>query len=261
MGPEADTEERLVLATRIIPTLLCRGAALYKGERFNSWRQVGHALQATKIHQARGVDELILLDIGATPEGRGPNFAMVEQLAECCFMPLTVGGGVRSVEDVRGLLNAGADKVAICTAVATDLLAECAGIFGRQALVASIDVKDGCAWTRCGTYKLRGDTVGDINPVVWTAICENEGAGEILLTSIDRDGTLQGYDLDLIREVSQAVSIPVIASGGCGTYEHMYEAIQAGASAVAAGAMFLFTDQTPKGAAQYLAQRGIETRL
>ncbi len=246
-----------MLAVRIIPTLLCRGAALYKGERFNSWRQVGHALQATKIHQARGVDELILLDIGATPEGRGPNFAMVEQLAECCFMPLTVGGGVRSVEDVRGLLNAGADKVAVCTAAQRrpDLIGEVASVFGRQAIVAAIEHRRGLVSIECGGA-LTCDLV-----TVWAKECEMQGAGEILLTSIDRDGTLQGYDLDLIREVSQAVSIPVIASGGCGTYEHMYQAIQAGASAVAAGAMFLFTDQTPRGAAKYLAERGVETRL
>lgn len=242
------------LATRVIPVLLQRGHTLVKGQQFNSWRSVGHAMQAVRIYQARGVDELIYLDIGATPEGRGPNFDLVAQLTAECFMPLTVGGGVRTIDDVRNLLAAGADKVTICTGGPL-LISQCAPYFGSQAIVGAIDVKDGYAAVRCGSRTT-------LQPAVaWARSCQDHGAGEILLTCIDREGTMSGYDLDLIHAVSQAVSIPVIANGGCSGYEDMYNAIQAGASAVAAGALFHFTDCTPKGAAEYLAKRGVEVRL
>lgn len=246
-----------MLATRIVPVMLQRGSTLVKGTAFNSWRSVGHAMQAIRVYNSRSVDELIYLDIAATPEGRGPDFEMVKKLTDGCFMPITVGGGVRSVEDVRGLLNAGADKVAIGTAAMEDpdILRRCADIFGRQAITASMDVNMFRVVSHCG---MKGSSrYADF----WAITLEHYGAGEILLTSIDRDGTMQGYDLDLISKVSKAVNIPVIAAGGCGTYEHMHEAIKAGASAVAAGAMFQFTDATPRGAAQYLASKGIEVRL
>ena len=248
----------MALAKRVIPTLLIRGQNLVKGIRFDSWRVVGHPMQAARIHAARGVDELIILDISATPEGRGPDFAMVEKLSECGFTPLTVGGGVRSVEDVRRLLRAGADKVAIGTGAYTvpDLVYDCAEYFGNQCIVLSIDVMGGnTVMTHCGKH---GYNHSPQYTAEWAA---KHGAGEILLTSIDREGTLHGYDLELIRAVSQAVDIPVIGHGGAGTYAHMRQAIEAGADAVAAGAMFQFTDQTPRGAAEYLAAHGIETRV
>jgi len=246
------------LAKRVIPTLLVRGQNLVKGIRFDSWRVVGHPMQAARIHAARCVDELIILDISATPEGRGPDFAMVEKLSECGFTPLTVGGGVRSIEDVRRLLRAGADKVAIGTAAyaVPDLVFDCAEYFGNQCIVLAIDVMGGnTVMTHCGKH---GYNHSPIYTAEWAA---KHGAGEILLTSIDREGTLQGYDLELIRCVTQAVDIPVIAHGGAGTYEHMRQAIEAGADAVAAGAMFQFTDQTPRGAVEYLAAHGVETRI
>lgn len=247
-----------MLAKRIIPTMLCRGDQLVKGVSFDSWRSVGHAMQAIRVYNSRSVDELIYLDIAATPEGRGPDFETVQKLTAECFMPITVGGGVRSVEDVRGLLNAGADKVAIGTAMFDPhLIAECSATFGRQAIVVAIDVAQDGVRTNCGASSF----FPPVNAAVVAKEMEWRGAGEILLTSIDRDGTLQGYDLDLISAVSNAVSIPVIAAGGAGTYEHLYEGIKAGASAVAAGAMFQFTDATPRGAAQYLATKGIEVRL
>lgn len=248
-----------MLATRVIPTLLQRGATLVKGVGFDSWRSVGHVRQAVRIHAARQVDELIFLDIGATPEGRGPNFALIESFAADCPMPLTVGGGVRSVEDVRRLLEIGADKVAMNTWAMTCPwdIERWAGRFGSQAIVASIDVKDGRLMSACGqaSPSIAADAASMAR---WLA---RLGAGEILLTSIDRDGTLMGYDLELIRTVSQAVDIPVIANGGAGSYQHMLEAVQAGASAVAAGAMFAWTDQTPRGASQYLREHGIEARV
>lgn len=248
-----------MLATRIVPVMLQRGSTLVKGTSFNSWRSVGHSLQAVRIYNARGVDELIYLDIAATPEGRGPDFETVRKLTDECFMPITVGGGVRSVDDVRELLSAGADKVAICTAALEipGLISDASDQFGSQAIVASVDVREpGYPCARCGT--IRWELFG---AVTWARALANAGAGEILLTSIDRDGTLQGYDLDLISAVSKAVNIPVIAAGGAGTYEHLYEGIKAGASAVAAGAMWTFTDATPKGAAHYLAKKGVEVRL
>lgn len=245
-----------MLATRVIPTLLARGGQLVKGVRFDSWRSVGHVRQSVRIHAARRVDELIYLDIGATPEGRGPDFALVESFAADCTMPLTVGGGVRTIEDVRQLLACGADKVAICTgAFHTTVMEAAARRFGSQAIVAAIDVKGGAVWSECGVTKWH------MKPPNFARLCQDYGAGEILLTAIDRDGTLEGYDLELVRAVSAAVSIPVIANGGAGTYEHMRQAIEAGAHAVAAGAMFAWTDQTPKGASQYLHAHGIHARL
>lgn len=243
-----------MLAHRIIPVMLQRGATLVKGRQFRSWRSVGHAKQAVAIHQARGVDELIYLDIGATPEGRGPDFATVERLTAGCFMPITVGGGVKSLEDVRGLLNAGADKVAVCS-WAPAIIAVAARTLGCQAIVASIDVVHGLvAWNGA-------QAVSNINPVDYAKKCADEGAGEILLTCVEREGMMEGYDLELLEAISKAVDVPVIANGGAGTYEHMHEALRAGASAVAAGSMFQFTDATPRGAAEYLAHRGVPVRL
>jgi len=245
------------LAKRVIPTLLCRGRTLVKGSRFDSWRSVGHALQAARIHQARGVDELVLLDIGATPEGRGPDLALIEELSDGCFMPLAVGGGVRSVEDIRALLAAGADKVVIGTKAITEptFIAAAAHKVGRQAIVVSIDVRDNLVYTHCGTKPTC------YHPVWWALRAHARGAGELLLTDMEREGTMAGYNLELVKNVAAAVDIPVIAHGGAGHPSHMLEAIQAGASAVAAGAMFQFTDETPRSAAQYLAERGVETRV
>jgi cyclase len=250
-----------MLAHRVIPIVLHRGHTVVKGSKFNSWRSVGHVMQAIRTYQKRGVDELVLLDIAATPEGRGPDFAMVEELSAELFCPLTVGGGVRSVDDVRGLLRAGGDKVAICSAVVEDaeLLQSCADRFGSQAVVFALDVKEGRIASHCGAR------TWDSHPtegITTQARCAADlGAGEILLTSIDREGTMAGYDLDLIRSVSEAVDIPVIANGGCSGYEDMENAIKAGASAVAAGALFTFTDATPREAAIYLQEHGIEARV
>lgn len=249
-----------MLAHRIIPVMLQRGSTLVKGQQFRAWRSVGHAQQAVAIHQARGVDEMIYLDIGATPEGRGPDFEMVAKLTEKCFMPITVGGGVRSIADVRKLLNAGADKVAIRTA-GPSVIADCANAIGCQAIVGVMDV-----WSMDDMVP-SAPAHGPCSPkLLEIAVRRAEkladaGAGEILLTRCEFEGMLNGYDLGLIEAVSRAVDVPVIAHGGCGTYEHMAQAIRAGASAVAAGAMFQFTDATPRGAAEYLSQQGIEVRL
>jgi cyclase len=240
-----------MLKTRIIPTLLCRGRELVKGQRFDSTRRVGNAMQAAKVHNMRGVDELVILEVG----GGLIDSDTVNALASECFMPLSVGGGIKTLEDIHWLLGAGADKVVLCQAAWDDppLIRAANRKFGAQAVVVAVN-----AW-RDG-IRINGCEIG-ISPVRWAYDAEGCGAGEILLQSVDRDGTMQGYDLDLIRAVSEAVSIPVIASGGCSGYENMAEALTVGAHAVAAGALFQFTDSTPQGAAQYLHDRGFHTRL
>lgn len=232
-----------MLCKRIIPTILCRGKTAYKGERFNSTRSIGSALAIAQVHARRGVDELCILDVIATAEGRGPDLDLVRELSEGCFVPITIGGGVRSLADIDALLRAGADKV--CIRSGRGVIPEASQRFGRQAIVYSLDYVE--------------DT--DRQNVVDAARnFETLGAGEILLQAMDRDGMLCGYDLDVIREVSAAVNIPVIASGGCGTYDHMLEAFKAGADACATGAMLAFTDATPKGAAKFLKAKGMEVR-
>lgn len=241
------------LAHRVIPVVLYRGSTALKGQQFNSWRSIGSVIAQAEVYAARGVDEAIFLDIGATPEGRGPDLKLVEQITRACFSPVTVGGGIRSVQDVRDLLNAGADKAAICTNY--QIIPEAAEKFGAQAIVMAADCDPvGLPYVRCGREQQNSTSLYILNACLLHA-------GEILLTSIDREGMMAGYDLDLIRTVSQAVSIPVIANGGCGTPQHMLEAIQAGADAVAAGAMFAFTDTTPKDCARFLADNNVEVRV
>ena len=245
----------MALATRVIPVLLQRGGTLVKGEKFNSWRSVGHALQAVRIHAARQVDELIYLDIGATPAGKPPNFALVETLTEVMFSPITVGGGITEMSHVERLFNSGADKVCLGTgAVDLQLVEAIASRYGSQCLTISIDYLDNEVMTHCG----RRRTI--IAPSEWAKVMEDCGAGEILLNSIDRDGTMVGYDLPMLSEVCESVSIPVIACGGAGSPEHCYRAITAGAHAVAAGALFQFSDTTPLSVTNYFADRGVEVR-
>lgn len=246
-----------MLAKRVIPVMLVRGKTLVKGERFDGWRSIGHAAQAARVHAARGVDELCILDISATAEGRGPDLDLVRELSEGCFIPITVGGGVRSLQDIDNLLRAGADKVAIGAALfeVPDLLPAAAARFGRQAIVVSIDAVGLGVAIRCGKVQKL------IKPKLVAMTAEGEGAGEILLNNIERDGTLEGYDLDLIREVSGSVSIPTIAAGGCSSYADMVSAVRAGADGCAVGALFAFTDATPKGAVQFLKRNHIEVRL
>lgn len=246
-----------MLAKRVIPTMLVRGRTLVKGERFNGWRSIGHAAQAARVHARRGVDELMILDIAATAEGRGPDLDLVRELSEGCFIPITVGGGVRSLQDIDALLRAGADKVAIGAAAVEvkGLVRAATDKYGSQAIVAIVDV----LWPGgCAMY--RRDLVADANPVAHAEWLQAQGAGELLVQRIDRDGTMAGYDLALIREVAQAVSVPVIASGGCSGYADMQAAFQAGADACAAGALFAFTDATPRGAAKFLHDNGVVVR-
>ena len=251
-----------MLKTRVIPTLLLKGHGLVKGKGFDSWRRIGSAMPAVKVYNRRDVDELVLFDIAATPESRGPDIAEIRALAAECFVPFSVGGGVRKLSDFEDLLRAGADKVCVNSAAYEEptLILDAAQRFGSQCVVAAVDVRRNSA----GDYECVrrcGATPTGITVVDWVARAEDLGAGEVIVTSIERDGTLEGYDLELIRLVAGRVSIPVVAAGGAGTYDHAYEAVCAGANAVAAGAMFSFTEQTPLEMKQFLASRGVATRL
>jgi imidazole glycerol-phosphate synthase subunit HisF len=252
-----------LLKARIMPTLLFKHVGLVKGVCFDSRRRVGSVMQAVKVYNMREVDELVFLDVSATLDGRPPDFDTVDDVADECFMPLTVGGGVRTVEHVRRLLEVGADKVAINTAAVEepDLIRRVAERFGAQCVVASIDVRRH-SHGACEVYTRSGSHATGRDPVALAREVEMLGAGEILLTSIDRDGTMTGYDIPLTRSVSQAVSIPVIASGGAGTYEHLRSALaEGGAAAVAASSVFHFTQQTPLEAKRFLADHGVCVRL
>ncbi len=220
-------------------------------------------MQAIKVYNLRQVDELVFLDITATRQGRRPDFSLVDDFADECFMPLTVGGGIRSVDDVRGLLKVGADKIAINTAAVENpnVIREIADQFGNQCIVVSIDVKFNQSKGIHTVFTHSGTRDTGINPVEFAQQMEALGAGEILLTSINLDGTMQGYDLNLLNNVSASVGIPIIASGGAGCYEHFVEALKIGnVAAVAAASIFHFTEQTPLEAKQYLKAAGFPTR-
>lgn len=206
-----------------------------------------------KLYDRRKVDELIFLDVGATREGRSPDLKLVAEVADEFFCPLTVGGGVRTLEDVRQLLRAGADKVAVGTAV--ELVPDIARTFGCQCAVVSVDHDGAQVYVRSGVVPVNA------HPAEWAKRVCGMGAGEILLNSINRDGMMQGYDLTIIKQVCAAVDVPVIACGGCSGYEDMARALDAGASAVAAGALFQFTECTPMGAVKYLKAHGHHVRV
>lgn len=251
-----------MLKTRVIPTLLWKDFGLVKGVAFNSWRRVGTVLPALKVYNARDVDELVLVDITASQEDRGPDHASVNDFSDECSVPLTVGGGIGDLQQIVNLLHAGADKVSLNSVSFRnpDIVDQAAKRFGSQCVVASIDARcmdDGSH----AVFSHSATRNAGREPVAWARELASRGAGEILLTSIDRDGTMLGYDLPLVERVAAAVDIPVIASGGAGLYQHMIDAVmQAGASAVAAASMFHFTEQTPAGAKQALQSAGISVR-
>jgi imidazole glycerol-phosphate synthase subunit HisF len=250
-----------MLKVRVMPTLLFKELGLVKGVGFDSWRRVGAVMQSVKVYNVREVDELVFLDISATPSSGTPDYATIDDIADECFMPLAVGGGIRSIDDVRKLLLVGADKVVINTAAVENpaLISQVAERFGAQCVVVSIDAKKVGARYEAFTHSGTKPTGRD--PVDLARQAESGGAGEILITSIERDGTLEGYDLDLIKRISAAVRVPVIASGGAGSYDHMVQALAQGkASAVAAASMFHFTEQTPLGAKRHLAKAGFPVR-
>ncbi len=252
----------MTVRTRIIPCLDVANGRVVKGVNFVDLRDAGDPVEQARIYDAAGADELCFLDISATHEGRGTLLDIVARTAEVCFMPLTVGGGVRAVEDARALLLAGADKVAVNSAAVSrpEVVAEIADKFGSQCIVGSVDAR------RTGPGKWEIFTHGGRRPTGVDAVAHairlaQLGAGELLVTSMDGDGTKAGYDLALTRTIADAVSVPVIASGGVGTLDHLVEGVKSGhASAVLAASIFHFGQYSLKDARQALAAAGIAVR-
>ncbi|MEI6492283.1 MAG: imidazole glycerol phosphate synthase subunit HisF [Verrucomicrobiota bacterium] len=251
-----------MLSKRIIPCLDVTDGRVVKGTKFLELRDAGDPVECAKAYDRQGADELVFLDITASSDRRATMVSVVEQTAEQCFMPLTVGGGIRAVEDFRTMLRAGADKVSINTSALQrpELICEAARAFGSQCVVVAIDAKrDRPDSWRVYTHGGRNPTPRDA--VEWAKQAEELGAGEILLTSMDADGTCDGYDIELTRAVSKAVSIPVIASGGAGTLDHLADVLEQGAAdAVLAASIFHFGTYTVDDAKSHLAARGLPVR-
>ena len=251
------------LAKRIIPCLDVHAGRVVKGVNFVQLRDAGDPVEIAKRYDEAGADELAFLDITASSDARETIVDVIARVADEVFIPLTVGGGVRAVEDVRKLLNAGADKVSINTAAVEDpaLVERAARRFGSQAIVVAIDAR-ARGPGRWEVYTHGGRRARGIDVVEWAVTMAARGAGEILLTSMDRDGTKSGFDLELTRAVTSAVGVPVIASGGVGTVEHLAQGIETGgADAVLAASVFHFGEIGIAEAKRYLASRGIEMRL
>ena len=254
-----------MLCKRIVPCLDVHCGRVVKGVRFVDLRDAGDPVEAALAYDAQGADELVFLDITASHEERAIMLDVVRRTAEGIYMPLTVGGGIRSIEDVRTLLRAGADKVSLNTAALArpELIREAAERFGSQCIVVAIDAKrEGVDPLRWGVYTHGGRRSAGRDAVEWAREVVGLGAGEILLTSMDRDGTGDGYDLELTRAVSDAVSVPVIASGGVGTLDHLRQGVVDGkADAVLVASMFHFGKHTIAEAKRYLDERGVPVRL
>lgn len=251
-----------MLKVRVIPCLDVKDGRVVKGVNFVSLRDAGDPVEQAAAYDAAGADELMFLDITASHEGRGAILDVIARTADVCFMPLAVGGGIRKVDDARRLLLAGADKISINTAAVEnpDLISACADAFGAQAVVVAVDAKRARGGWRVFTYGGRTDTGLDVVDYVADAVrC---GAGEILLTSMDRDGAKSGYDLELLRAVTSAVGVPVIASGGAGSARHMVDAVtEGGADAVLAASIFHFGEVSIGEVKGALHGAGIPVRL
>ncbi|HFC5893741.1 imidazole glycerol phosphate synthase subunit HisF [Neisseria lactamica] len=255
----------MALAKRIIPCLDVKDGRVVKGVNFIGLRDAGDPVEAAKRYNGEGADELTFLDITASSDNRDTILHIIEEVAGQVFIPLTVGGGVRTVADIRRLLNAGADKVSINTAAVTrpDLINEAAGFFGSQAIVAAVDAKAANPEnTRWEIFTHGGRNPTGLDAVEWAIEMQKRGAGEILLTGMDRDGTKQGFNLPLTRAVAEAVDIPVIASGGVGNVRHLIEGITEGkADAVLAAGVFHFGEIAIREAKRAMREAGIEVRL
>jgi imidazole glycerol-phosphate synthase subunit HisF len=252
-----------VLTRRIIPCLDVKEGRVVKGVKFEGLRDAGDPVECAALYDAQGADEVCFLDISASHEGRATLLDIVSRSAERIFVPLTVGGGVREVEDVRRLLNAGADKISINTSAVSnpELVRAASDRFGTQAIVVAVDARrrpEGGGWE---VFTHGGRTPTGLDALAWAVRVAELGAGEILLTSMDRDGTRAGYDLELVRAVSEAVSVPVIASGGVGELSHLYDGLMVGkADAVLAASIFHYGEHTVGDVKAYLAGRGVPVR-
>ncbi len=252
-----------MLSVRIIPCLDVHNGRVVKGVNFVNLVDAGDPVEQAKAYEQQGADELVFLDITASSDNRNIMHDVVERTASQCFMPLTVGGGLRTLEDIRKMLNAGADKVSLNTSaiVTPELITEASAKFGNQCIVVAIDAKaDGK--NKWAVYTHGGRNKTNLDAVEWAKEVERRGAGEILLTSMDADGTKDGYDIALTRAVAEAVSIPVIASGGCGNLQHLVDAVKQGkANAVLAASIFHFGTYTIKQAKEELIKNNIPARL
>ncbi|MGE7773621.1 AglZ/HisF2 family acetamidino modification protein [Chitinophaga sp. NPDC101104] len=228
-------------SVRVIPTLLLKDGGLVKTKKFNSPVYIGDPTNAVRIFNEKEVDELILIDIEATSQKNEPDYQLIERIVSESFMPVCYGGGIKTVDQARQLFRLGVDKIALNSAAAENpsLIGKLAAQFGSQAVVVSIDYKKNL-WGKVKVFTQNGTKNTGLDPINYARELDSLGVGEIYLTSIDREGTMSGYDIEMLKAVSQSVSIPVIANGGAGTLEHFGEAIQAGASAVSAGSMFVF---------------------
>lgn len=260
-----------MLAKRIIPCLDVDNGRVVKGVQFVDIKDAGDPVEVAKRYNEQGADEITFLDITATHHGRDTTYQTVERMAETVFVPLTVGGGVRKVEDIRNLLNAGADKVAINSAAVftPEFVGEASQKFGAQCIVVAIDAKqvadvevNGIKQPRWEIFTHGGRKPTGINAVEWAVKMAKLGAGELLVTSMDGDGTKQGYDLALMKAITTQVNVPVIASGGVGNLQHLADGVlEGGADAVLAASIFHFGEYTIPEAKQYMASQGIEMRL
>jgi cyclase len=250
-----------MLKNRIIPCLDVKNGRVVKGINFVDLKDAGDPVEQAKIYSDSGADEICFLDITASNENRNTIYDVVERTSKNCFVPLTVGGGVRGVEDINKLLNCGADKVSINTAAVQNpnVVEESSKKFGSQCIVVAIDAKKKGEIWEIFTHGGRNST--GINAVEYAKKMENCGAGELLVTSMDRDGTQSGYDIKLMKIISSNVNIPVIASGGVGTLDHLAEGIRSGASAVLAASIFHYGTYSVKQAKQYLASKDIPVRI
>lgn len=252
-----------MLAKRIIPCLDVDRGRVVKGIRFVDLVDAGDPVEQARRYDREGADELVFLDITASSDSRAIVAEMVRRVADSVFIPFTVGGGIRTLEDIRSMLASGADKVSLNTSAIKEpsIITEGSRAFGSQAIVVAIDARRVVGERRWEVYTHGGRTPAGLDAVEWARRVEELGAGEILLTSMDKDGTRDGYDLELTRSVSEAVSIPVIASGGAGSLEHLYEALSDGkASAVLAASIFHFGEFTIGKTKEFLRERGLAVR-
>ncbi len=258
-----DIAEKILLAKRIIPCLDVNAGRVVKGVNFVNLRDAGDPVEIAKRYNDEGADEITFLDITASSDQRGLILDIIERVADQVFIPLTVGGGIRAVDDVRRLMNAGADKISINTSAVTNpqLVKDAADRFGSQAIVVAIDARKRASGDGWEVFTHGGRTPTGLDTVEWAQRVTELGAGEILLTSMDRDGTKSGFDLALTRAIAEAVSVPVIASGGVGNLDHLADGVTEGkADAVLAASIFHFGEFSVQQAKQRMAQRGIEVR-
>ena len=248
---------------RIVPTVLFNDFSIVKGEKFESWRIVGNIIQIIKIYSLREVDELIFFDISASKKDKKVDFKLVDEFADHCFMPLTVGGGISSLEDIEKLLKVGADKVAINTHAFLNpkLIKNSVSKFGSQCIVVGVDYKKNVLGKN-EVYIRSGSEATKVELFEYLKNVKLLNPGEIILTSINHDGTMKGYDIETFEKAKEILNIPIIASGGCGNYQHMVDLLKkCPISALSASSMYHFTEQTPLGAKKFLKEQGFRVRL